>query len=266
MNRWVMKTLRSTFLSCLLLLPLCVTLPAKGLAPGREGTAFSRAASPIEFSNGAAESRALPIALPALFLEQNAAAETTGKSGGDDTEQFKHSASVRMISRATGLSLEGAYWLAVVLNFAIVAGLIVWAAKKNLPAVFKSRTASIQKAIEEARRASEDANQRLANIESRLGKLGDEIAEMRTHSENEAAAEEERIKNAAIEDAKRIVASAEQEIATAAKAARRELTSYAADLAVTLASKQIHVDGPTDEVLLRRFRKDLANEGGGKNA
>jgi len=154
----------------------------------------------------------------------------------------------------------------VILNFAIVAGFIVWAARKNLPTIFKNRTASIQKSIEEARRASEDANQRLANIESRLGKLGDEIAQMRANSDKEAVAEEERIKNAAIDDAKRIVASAEQEIATAAKAARRELTSYAADLAVTLASKQIHVDGPTDEVLLRRFRKDLANEGGGKNA
>ncbi len=203
-----------------------------------------------------------------IHSEQSVPGSGTPKSeeSGDDTAQFKHSASVRMISRATGLSLEGAYWLAVILNFAIVAGLIVWAAKKNLPAVFKNRTASIQKAIEEARRASEDANQRLANIESRLAKLGDEITQMRANSDKEAAAEEERIKNTAIDDARRIIESAEQEIATAAKAARRELTSYAADLAVTLASKQIQVDAPTDAVLLRRFTRELANEGGGKKA
>jgi F-type H+-transporting ATPase subunit b len=199
--------------------------------------------------------------------EQNAPANTTPKpseAGEDETAQFKHSASVKLISRITGLSLDGAYWLAVVLNFAIVVGVIVWASKKNLPAVFRSRTASIQKSIEEARHASEDANQRLAQIETRLGRLDDEIAQMRATSEKEAAVEEERIKASAVEDAKRIVESAEQEIAAAAKAARRELTSYAADLAVTLATKQIQVDTNTDQALVRHFASQLSTEGGKK--
>jgi len=201
--------------------------------------------------------------------EQNAPANESPKpaeSSGEDTEQFKHSGSVRFLSRITGLSLEGAYWLAVIINFAIVAGVIVWASKKNLPAVFRNRTALIQKSIEEARRASEDANQRLTLIESRLSRLDDEIAQMRITSEKEAAAEEQRTQQAAEEDAKRIVESAEQEIAAAAKAARRELTSYAADLAVTLAAKQIRVDAPTDQALVRRFASQLANGGGEKKA
>jgi F-type H+-transporting ATPase subunit b len=252
------------FLSCLLLLTLCVTLPANGLIVEGEGTAFSRAANPLGFSNGTAESRALPIALSALFLEQGGAAETNDGAGGDETAQFKHSASVKLLSRITGLSMEGAYWLAVVLNFAIVAGLIVWAAKKNLPAMFRSRTATIQKSLEEARRASEDANQRLAQIESRLGRLGEEIAQMRATSEKESAAEEQRIKASAEEDARRIVESAEQEITAAAKSARRELTSYAADLAVTLATKQIHVDTNTDQALVRRFASQLSDDSGKK--
>ena len=96
--------------------------------------------------------------------------------------------------------------------------------------------------------------------------LGDEIAQMRAVSEKEAASEEERIKNAAAEDAKRIVESVEQEIAAAAKAARRELTSYAADLAVTLAARQIHVDTPTDQALVRNFRDQLAKDGSRKKA
>ncbi len=196
--------------------------------------------------------------------EHNAPANASPKpseAGEDETAQFKHSASVKLLSRITGLSMEGAYWLAVLLNFAIVAGVIVWASKKNLPAIFRSRTASIQKSIEEARRASEDANQRLAQIESRLGRLDAEIAQMRARSEKEAAAEEERIKASVVEDAKRIVESAEQEIAAAAKAARRELTSYAADLAVTLATKQIHIDTNADQALVRRFANQLSNDG-----
>ncbi len=76
-------------------------------------------------------------------------------AGEDDQEQFKHSGSVQFVSRITGLSLEHAYWLSVLLNFAIVAGVIVWVSKKNLPALFRDRTASIQKAMQEARKASE---------------------------------------------------------------------------------------------------------------
>jgi F-type H+-transporting ATPase subunit b len=201
--------------------------------------------------------------------ERNAPANESSKpaeASGEDSEQFKHSGSVRLLSRITGLSLEGAYWLAVIINFAIVAGVIVWASRKNLPAMFQNRTASIQKSIAEARRASEDANHRLAQIEARLSRLDDDIAQMRVTSEKEAAAEEQRIQQAAEEDAKRIVESAAQEISAAAKAARRELTFYAADLAVGLAAKQIRVDGPTDQALVRRFASQLANAGDGKKA
>src|SRR5207248_8241857 len=158
--------------------------------------------------------------------EQNAPANAAPNpspepnSGEDETAQFKHSASVQILAKITGLSIDGAYWLAVILNFAIVAGVIAWFSKKNLPAMFRNRTASIQKALEEARKASEDANRRLSGIEARLGRLDEEISGMRAASESEAAAEEERIRVAAADDARRIVESAQQEIAAAAKAAR----------------------------------------------
>ena len=73
-------------------------------------------------------------------------------------------------------------------------------------------------------------------------KLDGEIGMMRNAAEKDAAAEEARIQAAAQEDARKIVESAQQEIASAAKSARRELTAYAADLAIGLAKKQIHVD------------------------
>ena len=54
------------------------------------------------------------------------------------------------------------------------------------------------------------------------------------------------------------MAAAEQEIAAAAKAARRLLTAHAADLAVGLAQKQIHVDASTDQALVRNFAVQLS--------
>lgn len=184
----------------------------------------------------------------------------------DSSERLKKSPSVEWIAKHTGLSVEGAYWLAVLLNFAVIFGAIFWAARKYLPSWFRDRTAAIQKSMEEARRASEDANRRLADIEARLSKLGDEINSMKAAGEKDIAEEEGRIQAAAEADGRKIVEAAEQEIAAAAKAARRDLTAYAADLAVALAKRQIHVDGSTDERLVRSFAEGLGKPGeGSKN-
>jgi F-type H+-transporting ATPase subunit b len=175
----------------------------------------------------------------------------------DEMEEFKQSASVRLIARLTGLNLQQSYWFSVVLNFVVIAAVIAWAGRKYLPGMFRDRSAAIQKAMQEAQKASEEARRRLAEIESRLMKLDVEIGMMRNAAEKEGAAEEARIQAAAEEDARKIVTAAEQEIAAAAKAARRQLTAYAADLAVGLARKQIRVDAATDQALVRNFAGQL---------
>ena len=47
----------------------------------------------------------------------------------DETAEFKQSASVRLVSRLTGLNLQQSYWLCVFLNFAVIAGVLVWAGR-----------------------------------------------------------------------------------------------------------------------------------------
>jgi len=185
----------------------------------------------------------------------------------DEMEEFKHSPSVQLIHRITGLSVQQSYWASVILNFVVIAGALVWAGRKYLPGMFRDRTAAIQKAMQEAQKASEEARRKLAEIEARLQKLDVEIGQMRDAAEKEGAEEEARIQAAAEEDARKIVASAEQEISAAAKTARRQLTAYAADLAVGLAQKQIHVDAVTDQALVRNFAGQLGStqENGGKD-
>src|SRR6476646_9560660 len=87
---------------------------------------------------------------------------------------------------------------------------MVWRA--NVPGMFRSRTQGIQKAMVEARAASEDASRRLREIESRLARLDAEIAAMQQQAEREAAGEEEKILAAAGADARRVVESAEREL------------------------------------------------------
>jgi len=177
----------------------------------------------------------------------------------DEMEEFKRSPSVQLISRITGWSLRESYWASMSLNFVVIAAVIIWAGRKFLPGIFRDRTAAIQRAMQEAQKASEEARRKLAEIESRLQKLDVEIGMMRDSAETEGAAEEARIKAAAEEDARKIIAAAEQEIEAASKAARRQLTAYAADLAVGLAQKQIHVDPATDRALVRNFADQLGS-------
>ncbi len=197
-----------------------------------------------------------------LHLGRQLAEESRQAAGEDETAKFKQSPSVRLVAKLTGLSLQHAYWLSIVLNFAVIAGALVWAGKKYLPGFFRLRGAQIQRGIEEARQASQDANRRLADIEARLSHLDAEIAQLRATAEKEAAAEEARIRAAAEEDARKIVQSTEQEIAAAAKAARRELAAYAASLAVSLAAQRIQIDRPTDQSLVRDFTGQLSAEAG----
>ena len=55
------------------------------------------------------------------------------------------------------------------------------------------------------------------------------------------------------------------DIAAAAKLARRELTTYAANLAVSLAARQIEVDPATDQALVQGFARELSPKSGGQD-
>ncbi len=184
------------------------------------------------------------------------AAETKSAST-DEEAKFKESASVKKLSGWLGLTNNQGWWLSVLINFGIVVVAIGYAAKTFLPGMFRDRTAAIQKGMEEARRASAESSARLADIESRLGKLDSEIAAMRTSAEQEAKAEEQRLRAATEDEKKKIVLAAEQEIVAASNLARRELKRFAGELAVSLAEKRISVNDATDKALVRDFARNL---------
>lgn len=242
--RSTFKTLRVLALAPLMMVCASVLVAAQGQPP-----------APIEDQNNSDVRRTTPGRQLAHESREAAGEEK------DEMEEFKQSASVQAIHRITGLSVQQSYWACLVLNFVVIAAVLIWAGKKFLPGIFRDRTAAIQKAMQEAQKASAEARQKLAEIEARLQKLDVEIGMMRDSAEKEGEAEEVRIKAAAQEDARKIVAAAEQEIAAAAKAARRQLTAHAADLAVGLAQKQIKVDAATDKTLVRNFAGQLGSAG-----
>jgi F-type H+-transporting ATPase subunit b len=192
--------------------------------------------------------------------------ETREAAGEEENANLKHAKPIQWLARKIGWSVHGTHLLLSGLNFAIIAGVFVWAMRKFLPGFFRSRNQAIQQALQEARAASQDANRRLADIENRLRRLDVEIGQMQATAEKEATAEEARIQKAAEEEIRKVALAAEQEIAAAAKQARRELAAHTAELAIALARKQINVDPNTDQVLVRSFASKLASgNNGGKD-
>lgn len=183
------------------------------------------------------------------------------KSGESDTDWVRQSGSIRWIAKKTGLTLDQAYWLCFIINFAIIFFFIASLMRKKLPGFFKGRTAAIQKGIEEARKMSEEARRRLNDVEGRLSRLDADIATMRREADQNAKTEEQRLQASSEEERKRIVSSAEQEITMAANAARRDLKTYAAELAINLAEKKIRVEKDADQALVREFTARLGKDG-----
>src|SRR5215471_13386471 len=137
-------------------------------------------------------------------------AKETREAAGEEEENatLKHSSMVLKLARAAGISPHTAHMAAFAFNFALIIFLIYWLGRKSIPQMFRDRTASIQKALQEARSASQDANRRLADIESRLQKLDGEISQMQGVAEKEAAEEERRIQKASEEESEKIISTA----------------------------------------------------------
>ncbi len=144
-------------------------------------------------------------------------------------------------------------------NFAILAGLIAYAARKFGGAFFEGRTLEIRKGIDEAGKMKAAADARAAAVESRLSNLGEEIADLRRTAHREAATEAERLRLETQREMEKIRHHAEQEMASSLKSAQAELQQYAAHLAVDLARKKAvgRVGAAEQDSLVRAFSADV---------
>lgn len=183
----------------------------------------------------------------------------------DENREYKQSPTVIKLGHMLGLQPEGAATAFTVLNFVILAVLVGGFLLKSLPKAFRDRNSKIQKDLVDARTATEEATARLNAVEARLSKLDSEIGRMRTESEEAASREEQRIKQNIEEEKAKIVAAAEQEIATASSQAQREIQRFAAELAIKQAAQKLVVTAETDRLLVASFAHKLGGDKGGQN-
>jgi len=220
----------------------------------------------------------VPVALLALLLvgvgvaaRAQAASESPAAAASeaehDENEALRESTVVKKLGGMLGMKSDTAATLFELLNFGVLALALGWAVAKALPKTFRNRSAEIQKELVDARAATEEASARLNSVEERLAKLDGQIAGMREQAEKDAVAEEQRMR-AAVEDEKvKILAAAEQEIASASLLAQKSLQKYAAELAIEQAARKLVVSAETDRLLIQGFARRLGGDdsNGGHN-
>lgn len=123
----------------------------------------------------------------------------------------------------------------------------------SIPQALRDRGRGIQERIGAAERSHQEAEARLAAIETRLAGLPAELTALQRDAEAEAEGEYQRLLEASRRDADRILKQGKQEIEAAAKLAQKELTGLAAALAVDLATARIreHLTPEQDEAVVR---------------
>jgi F0F1-type ATP synthase membrane subunit b/b' len=144
-------------------------------------------------------------------------------------------------------------------NFAVLVAVILWVFLKVLPPKFHAHAAKISSAITTATAAKAEADRLLNEAEGKLARLQQEVAQLRTEGQRDAAAEAERIRNATVADIQRIGLAAKAEIEAAERSARLELKAIAAKLAVDGAESALirELTPQVQESLVSNFVKSL---------
>jgi F-type H+-transporting ATPase subunit b len=150
-------------------------------------------------------------------------------------------------------------WVFRWLNFILVFGGAGYLLAKYAPAAFRRRAESIVSAITEASHAKQEAEELRDKAEEKLAGLEQEIVGLRAAARRDAAAEAERLRALAREEAKKIESAADAELMAAERAARMELRIIGARLAVDRAEALLREEltPAGDAALIRGFVAEL---------
>ncbi|HSE38779.1 MAG TPA: ATP synthase F0 subunit B, partial [Blastocatellia bacterium] len=95
-------------------------------------------------------------------------------------------------AEATGFWNNPDIWRVLNLLVFVIFLIYILRNKIRIGQVFNNRAASIVKELEQAKRDKQESQQRLAELEARLGRLDQEVADIREQAEREGAREAER--------------------------------------------------------------------------
>jgi F-type H+-transporting ATPase subunit b len=162
---------------------------------------------------------------------------------------------------AHGSELVG--MIARLVNFAILAGVLVYFLKSPLAGYLSGRSDAIRSDLVNAAETKRAAAAQMEEIDRRMKALPGELDALRAQGAQEIAAEEERIRAAAALERDRLLEQTRREIEWQVKVAERDLVSRAADLAVGVATERIkhHITDDDRQRLVDRYVQQLKGQG-----
>jgi F-type H+-transporting ATPase subunit b len=146
-------------------------------------------------------------------------------------------------------------------NLAIFIAVMYLLVRKPAREFFAARLAEVRATLDRAAKEKAEAEAKMRELSVRLSNLDAELAEIRTQSQREAAAERVRLESEAKADAEKLRATAQREIEGAKQAALVQLREFTASQAVALAEQQIRRElTPQDDAkLLQRVSEEMSN-------
>jgi F-type H+-transporting ATPase subunit b len=151
----------------------------------------------------------------------------------------------------------------MILNFAILLGLLAWKGRPALRKVAEDRHDQIKTALDEAAKLREQAAKKLAEYESRLKDADTEIKKMVEGMRADAEADKKRILAAAEAQAAQMKKDADQRIAAEIVYARATLTRQVTDAAIAATEQILRAKETTEDqqTLVTAFIGDLQKAG-----
>jgi F-type H+-transporting ATPase subunit b len=118
------------------------------------------------------------------------------------------------------------------LNFALVFGGIGYLIAKHGGGFFSANARAISASIREGTAAKEEADHQLREVNAKIARLDQEIAEMREAGRRDSASETKRLNASGLVEIEKINQAARAEMGASERAARQELRAMAATVAV----------------------------------
>ena len=137
------------------------------------------------------------------------------------------------------------------MNLAIFLGLLIYVLRRRINQGLLARRESIQQELVAAKTAREQALARVAEADSLLSRLPDDIRTVHEQANQEAEQERKRLAAGTEREVEKLKQQAEREVERAGKIARKDLREYLAKRSIDLARESLRNRmRPEDDTLL----------------
>lgn len=149
--------------------------------------------------------------------------------------------------------------IAKAVNFAALAGLLVYFLKSPIASHLRTRGETIRKDLVDAATLRQTAEEQLAGVRARLTALPAELEALRRRGEEDLAAERIRMADATAREKQHVIERTRREIDLQFRVARRRLLEHTAELSMRLARSRIERDiTPEDQTrLIDRYAAEV---------